>query len=37
MNKKVNELEDELHPEYDFSQMAGGVRCDDTIALLLLN
>lgn len=26
MQKKVDELEDELRPEYDFSQMAGGVR-----------
>ncbi len=26
MNKEVDELEDELRPEYDFSKMAGGVR-----------
>ncbi|WGV23812.1 hypothetical protein [Halotia branconii] len=27
MNKEVeNEMEDELHPEYDFAQMQGGVR-----------
>jgi hypothetical protein len=26
MKKEVNELEDELRPEYDFSKMAGGVR-----------
>ncbi|MGD1867795.1 MAG: hypothetical protein ACFB0D_24855 [Phormidesmis sp.] len=26
MNQKVNELEDDLLPEYDFSTMAGGVR-----------
>jgi hypothetical protein len=26
MKKKVDELEDELRPEYDFSKMAGGVR-----------
>jgi hypothetical protein len=27
MNKEVeNEMEDELRPEYDFSQMQGGVR-----------
>ena len=26
MKKEVNDLEDELRPEYDFSQMAGGVR-----------
>lgn len=26
MNKEVDELEDELRPEYNFSQMAGGVR-----------
>lgn len=26
MKKKVNELEDELRPEYDFSKMTGGVK-----------
>jgi hypothetical protein len=26
MKKEVNELEDELRPEYDFSNMAGGVK-----------
>jgi hypothetical protein len=26
MKKEVDELEDELRPEYDFSQMAGGIR-----------
>ncbi len=26
MKKEVNELEDELRPEYDFSEMTGGVR-----------
>jgi hypothetical protein len=26
MKKKVDELEDELRPEYDFSNMTGGVR-----------
>ena len=26
MKKEVDELEDELIPEYDFSQMAGGVK-----------
>ena len=26
MKKEVNELEDELRPEYDFSKMVGGVR-----------
>jgi lipoprotein NlpI len=26
MNKKFDELEDELRPEYDFAQMQGGVR-----------
>jgi hypothetical protein len=26
MKKEVNELEDELRPEYNFSEMAGGVR-----------
>ena len=26
MKKEVNELEDELRPEYDFSKMAEGVR-----------
>lgn len=26
MKKEVDELEDELCPEYDFSKMAGGVR-----------
>jgi hypothetical protein len=26
MKKEVNELEDELRPEYDFSKMAGGIR-----------
>lgn len=26
MKKEANELEDELRPEYDFSEMAGGVR-----------
>ena len=26
MKKGVDELEDELRPEYDFSNMAGGVR-----------
>ena len=26
MKKEVDELEDELSPEYDFSQMAGGVK-----------
>jgi hypothetical protein len=26
MKKEVNELEDELRPEYDFSKMSGGVR-----------
>jgi hypothetical protein len=26
MNKKFDELEDELLPEYDFAQMQGGVR-----------
>jgi hypothetical protein len=26
MKKDVDELEDELRPEYDFSKMAGGVR-----------
>ncbi len=26
MKKEVDELEDELRPEYDFSNMAGGVR-----------
>ncbi|XGB42371.1 MAG: hypothetical protein LVS60_00235 [Nodosilinea sp. LVE1205-7] len=26
MKKKVDELEDELRPEYDFSKMAGGIR-----------
>ncbi len=26
MKKEVDELEDELLPEYDFSKMAGGVR-----------
>jgi hypothetical protein len=26
MNKEIDELEDELRPEYDFSSMTGGVR-----------
>jgi hypothetical protein len=26
MKKKIDELEDELCPEYDFAQMKGGVR-----------
>ena len=26
MKKEIDELEDELRPEYDFSKMAGGVR-----------
>lgn len=26
MKKEVDELEDELRPEYDFAKMAGGVR-----------
>lgn len=26
MRKEVDELKDELRPEYDFSKMAGGVR-----------
>ncbi len=26
MKKEVNELEDELRPEYDFSKMTGGVK-----------
>lgn len=26
MNKKLDELEDELRPEYDFAQMQGGVK-----------
>jgi hypothetical protein len=26
MKKEVDELEDELRPEYDFSKMVGGVR-----------
>lgn len=26
MNQEINELEDELRTEYDFSQMVGGVR-----------
>ncbi|MEL6553055.1 MAG: hypothetical protein AAFQ63_06250 [Cyanobacteria bacterium J06621_11] len=26
MNQEVNELEDELRPEYDFSQMTGGIK-----------
>ncbi len=26
MKKEVNELDDELRPEYDFSKMPGGVR-----------
>lgn len=26
MKKEINELEDELRPEYDFSSMTGGVR-----------
>ena len=26
MKKDVDELDDELRPEYDFSQMAGGVK-----------
>jgi hypothetical protein len=26
MKKEVDELEDELRPEYDFSKMAGGIR-----------
>ncbi len=26
MKKEVDELEDELRPEYDFAQMKGGVR-----------
>ncbi|MBW4581557.1 MAG: hypothetical protein KME42_18455 [Tildeniella nuda ZEHNDER 1965/U140] len=26
MKKDVDELDDELRPEYDFSKMAGGVR-----------
>jgi hypothetical protein len=26
MNKEVDELEDELRPEYDFASMQGGVR-----------
>lgn len=26
MKKEVDELDDELRPEYDFSKMAGGVR-----------
>lgn len=26
MNKEIDELEDELRPEYDFSNMADGVR-----------
>jgi hypothetical protein len=26
MKKEVNELEDELRPEYDFSKMVGGVK-----------
>jgi hypothetical protein len=26
MKKEVDELEDELRPEYDFSKMSGGVR-----------
>jgi hypothetical protein len=26
MNKEINELEDELRSEYDFTQMQGGVK-----------
>jgi hypothetical protein len=26
MKKEIDELEDELRPEYDFSKMSGGVR-----------
>jgi lipoprotein NlpI len=26
MEKEIDELEDELRPEYDFAQMQGGVR-----------
>jgi hypothetical protein len=26
MNKEIDELEDELRPEYDFAQMQGGVK-----------
>jgi hypothetical protein len=26
MNNEIDELEDELRPEYDFAQMQGGVR-----------
>ena len=26
MKKEINELEDELRPEYDFSKMAGGIK-----------
>ena len=26
MKKEIDELEDELRPEYDFAQMQGGVR-----------
>jgi hypothetical protein len=26
MNNEIEELEDELRPEYDFAQMQGGVR-----------
>jgi hypothetical protein len=26
MKKEIDELEDELRPEYDFSKMAGGIR-----------
>ncbi len=26
MKKEIDELEDELRPEYDFSKMAGGVK-----------
>lgn len=26
MNQEINELKDELRPEYDFSQMTGGVK-----------
>jgi hypothetical protein len=26
MKKDINELEDELRPEYDFSKMTGGIR-----------
>ena len=26
MNQEINELEDELLPEYDFAQMTGGIK-----------